>query len=161
MRLHCLRIATGSVLTLCCLVQLGASTPAAGAQAARGRLDACSLVTKAEVEAVAGRSVPEPTKAQAGSQASCSYLDPQARMMIAVVEVFAGNDAAQGREIFKQRSQSAAQVQAVSGLGDDARWNAISKTLTVLKEKYVLSLVTPQGLDAARKLAANALTRLP
>lgn len=82
-------------------------------------------------------------------------------MMIAVWEVVAATDAAQAREVFNARSQSVARVQPVSGLGDDARWNATSMNLHVLKEKYVISVATPRGLDAAKKLAAIALQRLP
>ncbi len=161
MRLNFLRIINRFVLPLCCLVQLAAFSGAASAQEARSRIDACSLVTKAEVEAAVGRPVPEPKKQQAGNVAACSYMDPQTGMVIVVFEVFAGNDAAQARDVFKQRSQSAAPVQSVSGLGDDARWNMVSKALNVLKGKYVVSVATPRGLDAAKKLAASALRRLP
>lgn len=161
MRLRCFRSISTSVLPLCCLVQLAASSGAASAQAARSRIDACALVTKAEVEAAVGRPVPEPKKQQVGNMASCSYMDPQTQRVIAVLEVFAGDDIAQARDVFKQRSRSAAPVQSVSGLGDDARWNAVSMLLNVLKGQYVVSVAIPRGLDAAKKLAASALQRLP
>ena len=146
------------------LLQMGLVTQlAALSRATRpqpGQIDACSLLKKAEVEAAVGHPVPEPRKQQAGNVSSCTYEDSQTHRLIATLEVVASTDPTQAREIFKARSQSLAKTEPVGGLGDDARWNPISMNLHVLRGKYVVSVVT-QRLDAAKKLVANTLQRLP
>ena len=147
-------------------------------QVAGGAIDPCSLLTKAEVEAAVGRSVLGPQKEQAGHLAICSYGDPAVPLVngrplsqIVTISVLVGSDAeyhagaaAQAKSAFEIGRKNAASVQPVSGLGDDAYWDRVWRSLSVLRGEYEFEVkITADagGLDVARNLAAKIQERLP
>lgn len=156
-----------------------AARPAgASGQPAGGLLDPCSLLTKAEVEAGVGRPVLAPQKEEAANLVICSYGDPTAPVLqgrplsqILSISVFVGSDAqyhagavAQARDAFELGRKNAASVQPVHGLGDDAYWDQVFRTLNVLKGKYEVEVTVASdvgGIEVARALAAKVLPKLP
>lgn len=155
----------------------GAKVTKASQQGADGLIDACSLLTQAEVEAAVGRPVLAPRKEEAANLSTCSYGDPTLPLVagrplpVLTIGVFVGSDAqyyagaaAQARDSFETGRKNAASVQPVSGLGDDAYWDKIFHSLHVLKGKYEVEVEIKSdagGLDAARGLAVKVLSRLP
>jgi len=150
----------------------------ASGQPAGGLLDACSLLTKAEVEAGVGRPVLAPQKEEAANLVICNYGDPTAPTLqgrplsqVLSISVFVGSDAqyyagaaAQARDSFEQGRKNAASVQPVPGLGDDAYWDQVFRTLNVLKGKYEVEVTVGSdvgGMEVARAFAAKVLPRLP
>jgi hypothetical protein len=157
--------------------------PAAGAPAetsstpvAASQVDACALLGQADVEATLGRPVLPPTSELVANLGCCSYGDPEAPVVSAAsLCVFTGSDAgyfagavAQAAEVFQTSKNNAAAAQTVSGLGDDAYWDEIFNSLTLLSGPHQISLeISFDGDDdeanlaAAKALMAKALERLP
>jgi hypothetical protein len=131
-----------------------------------GALDACSLLTKEEVEAALGTSVTEPEREETPQLVFCSFNDPQTPIRtLVLVSIFMGKDADQAREIYRLSKSNAADAQTVGGIGDEAFWDGILTDLQVLKGKYAIEIdVSPDGYDAlavAKELAGKVLSRLP
>ena len=144
------------------------TSPASTAQAPAGaEIDACALVTKAEVETAVGATVLDPKPERLANLASCSFNDSAAPVITAVsVNVFVAASESDAREIFDLAKRNAADVQEVDGLGDDAYWDDILGTLQVLQGTYEMSVdvASSEGADqkrAAEDIAAKALSRLP
>jgi hypothetical protein len=140
-----------------------ASTPAS----APNQLDACSLLTKAEVEAAVGRPVQDPVGDTTANLFGCRYHDPQdpARLdNVVSVAVMVNNNAAEAREVQEMTTSNAAEVNPVAGLGDVANWDGINRSLNIAQGIYQITLRLSSdagGLDSARKLAEELLPRLP
>jgi hypothetical protein len=133
--------------------QSAASAP--GARATTGAsIDACSLVTKAEVEAVLKQPVQEPAKSQDGNITNCKFGTFW-------VSLTTGSDVATAKQDheFNKTVTSAAQ-QAVPGLGDDAFWNERVQGLWVLAGANQFSIQRAPNVQAATELARKALERL-
>jgi hypothetical protein len=140
-------------------------------------LDACSLLTKAEVEALVGKTVVEPRKEVAGNLGICSFGDPASPMVgdrrlsnLLSIDVFTGMEAgyyagavAQAKDAYEQTRKNADEAEAVSGLGESAYWNKPFSTLHALKGRYWLSVDVEReaGLEVAKKAMAKAVERLP
>jgi len=141
-------------------------TPAATPQPSAGAIDACSLLTKAEVETAIGASVTEPEAEEAANLVTCSYNDPETPIFSLVsVSVLIGEDGGDARQIYEMTKDNAADVETVAGVGDEAFWDSVLNGLEVLEGKYDVRIdVSPDGWDAravAEELAAKALSRLP
>jgi hypothetical protein len=136
-------------------------------QAAPEQLDACSLLTKAEVEAAVGRAVKNPVGDTTANVFGCNYGDPRDPAgldKVVAVGVLAGNDAAAARQVLETARSNAAHAEPVAGLGDMAFWDDAPRFLQVAKGRYELSLYLSHdagGRDTARKLAGLLLARLP
>ena len=140
-------------------------------------LDACSLLTKADVEALVGKPVREPRKEVVGNLVTCSFGDPASPMVgdrplskLLSIDAFTGMEGAyyagavaQAKDAYEQTRKNADSAEAVSGLGDSAYWNKPFSTLHALKGRYWLSVEVEReaGLDVARKAMAKAVARLP
>lgn len=155
---------------------VGAPADAISTPAAASQVEACTLLTQAEVEAAVGRPVLQPKAEQAANLACCSYGDPETPIVsAATLCVFVGSDAdyfagaaAQTRETFEQFKSNAASAEPVSELGEDAYWDDVFGTLHVLDGHYEVNLELMldneeegAALAAAKALAAQALQRLP
>jgi hypothetical protein len=152
--------------TLACgaLLTLGMAAPASA------QTKACTLLTKAEVEAAIGRKVTAPLEEQLPQLSGCRFGDPDAPLMNGrplfahfTVNVLTFDSPAAADQVFEMGKRNAAAAQAVTGLGDEAFWDDILHTLWVRKGKYELELDVPKdsgGVTAAKALAAKALARL-
>src|SRR4029077_4289608 len=111
------------------------------------------------------RPVRPPAKSVIANLATCTFDDPKdptSKVLSRSVLIAAnGADAKNPLAIAKS---NAADVHPVAGLGEDAYWDKYLRTLRIVKGRYELDLVMDSeagGLDAARALAAKALSRLP
>ena len=186
-----LKIRTVGLLGLCALVLLGGcgspgdtesatSTPTKAASQAAPKtpfvpVDACTLLTKAEVEALAGATVLEPQKEELANLVTCSFGDPESPRLagralstILTLAVFTGEEGAyyagpeaQAKDTFATARRNAASAQTVSGLGEEAFWDDTLHTLHTYKGKYYLSADSDKGLDFAKSAAEKALAKLP
>lgn len=144
------------------------TTAAGGADSSSGaQMDACKLLTKAEVESAAGKPLGEPVSrvteyAEPSYASSCSYSGPGFEAFVNAT-VFVGRDAAQAKELY-QTHKSAPGITAASaaGVGEDAFWVDTSSTLTILKGRYEVRVsVVNGGLEAVKGLASKVLEKLP
>lgn len=141
-------------------------------------LDACTLLSKADVETITGKTVLDPAKQEMANLSTCSYGDPESPKLpnghvlsnVLTVSVFTGEEGAyyagpvaQAKDIFETARKNAASPQKVAGLGEDAYWDSTLHTLHVYLSKYQLEFdVDPEkGLDLARAVAEKAITKLP
>ncbi len=151
-------------------------TPAAS-QAPFAPADACALLTKADVESLTGKKALDGRKEQADQLVTCAFDDPtspqvagRALSQVMTVSVMTGREGAyykgavaQVHDAFQQFRESAGGVQSVTGIGEDAYWNDTLRTLTVVKDKYLLTIDVDAGdenLAAAKSAATKALDRL-
>ncbi len=135
-------------------------------QSAADSIDACSLLTKEEVEKAIGHSVLEPKEEQFANNFSCSYGDAEVPGSPPAVSlsVIISKNSADAKEIHEIAKSNAASVETVSGLGDEAYWDKIVRYLWIVKDKYHISvyiIADVGGLDTAQKLAMKVLGRLP
>jgi hypothetical protein len=141
-------------------------------------VDACALLTKGDVESLTGKTVMDPYKQEVANLVTCSWGDPEVPQLspgravsqILTLDVFTGEEGAyfagpvaQAREAFDLGRRNAASPQNVTGLGEDAYWDALFRTLHVYKDRYEVSVTVESGtgLDAARTVAERALAKLP
>jgi hypothetical protein len=138
-------------------------------------LDACSLLTKPEVEALVGRPTMEPAKEQMANLVTCAFGDPEAPRIggrpaaqVLTLAVFTGEEGAyyagpvaQARDSYETARKSAASSEAVAGLGESAYWDSTFKTLSAHKGKYWITAEVGAGLETAKKVMGKAIERLP
>jgi len=139
-----------------------ATEEAEGEEASSG-IDACSLVTKEEAEAVLGGSVGEPTREDTPPVAACTY--ETADFDSVSVSVLTYDDSDQAEDGF-QMAIDINDYPEVPGLGDRAYDARPGFGLTVLMGRYELEVdVSLEGGDTdfetAKDLAAQAVERLP
>lgn len=143
-----------------------------------GTIDACSLLTKEEVEAATGRKVLAPMKANMANLATCYYGNPESPvinnrpldsivkvgLMVGIEGQYYAGPVAQARDTYEMARKNAASAQTVDKLGDGAYWDETFKTLNVLQGKYLLDISVSSeagGLDVATGIATTILRRLP
>ncbi|HEY0242656.1 MAG TPA: hypothetical protein VGC52_08325 [Gemmatimonadaceae bacterium] len=102
-----------------------ADTGAAGERVAAVEVrDACSYVTKAEMETILGGSLNEPTSAPAGSGSACTYVGPTGTYAMLTVDPQGGEAALAGTRMAGEMMDSSAgdikSTNSVAGLGDEA-----------------------------------------
>jgi hypothetical protein len=134
-------------------------------QAGVGSFDACSLLTGADVQAATKRPVRPPAKSVIANLATCTFDDPKdPTSKVLNLNVLISTNGADAKKALAIAKSNAADVQPVASLGEDAYWDKYLRTLRIVKGRYELDLVMDSeagGLDAARALAAKALSRLP
>lgn len=180
-----LALAPGGLLPLACGDGGGGKAKAAGSSAAPTTrpeprapfvpLDACSLLTKAEVELLAGRRAMEPTKEQMANLVTCAFGDAEspkiggrAAAQVLTLAVFTGEEGAyyagpvaQARDAYETARKNAASSKTVAGLGESAYWDSAFKTLSAHKGKYWVTVEVEAGLETAKKVMGKAIERLP
>jgi hypothetical protein len=138
-------------------------------------LDACSLVTKPEVEALVGQPAMEPRKEQVANLVTCAFGDPESPKVgerpltqVVTLTAFTGEEGAyhagavaQARDSYEMARKNAASSEDVAGLGESAYWDETFKTLSVRKGKYWITVKAEGGLEAAKKVMGKAVERLP
>lgn len=144
-----------------------------------GKIDPCVL-TKEEVEAAVGRPVLAPREQEDAATASCDYRDPVAtasgdsRLVFRTVgvRVLVGGGAdygptavAKAKETYETNKKNAADAQPVAGIGEDAYWDKLVTTISVLRGRYEVKVYIKSdelgGVNVAKALAAKVLERLP
>ena len=186
------RVAVSSALALCGLLPFACGDGGGGKEKAAGTaaavpaaqpeaqapfvpLDACSLLTKTEVEALVGRPVMEPFKEQMANLVSCAFGDPESPKVggrplskALTLAVFTGEEgayyagpAAQARDGYETTRKNAVSREDVTGLGESAYWDKTFKTLSALEGRYWITADVEAGLEPAKKVMAKALERLP
>jgi len=136
-------------------------------QASSGDLDACALVSKADVEAAIGKTVLDPKAQQFPGLASCDFNDPTSPVFrLAGVNVVTEASSSDAQSLFDFGKSNANDPQKVDGVGEDAYWDATLNTLDTVQGKYEITIdVAPdEGVDtltAAKAIAAKVLANLP
>jgi hypothetical protein len=151
---------------------------AAASQTPYVPVDACALLTRADVEALAGKKVLEGRKEELGELVTCAFGDPEAPQVagrplsqVLTLSVMTGREGsyyagpvAQAKDSFAMAKKNAAKAEAVTGLGDDAYWDSVLRKLAVVKGKHFVDVdVESDGdpLKLAKAAATKALERLP
>ena len=102
----------------------GDAAPAATtqSQASSDEIDACTLISKADVEAAIGTAVLDPKPEQFPNLASCQFGDPGAPVFHLVsVTVVTESSAGDAKSLFDLGKSNANDPQTVDGVGEDAR----------------------------------------
>lgn len=156
----------------------GTAAPAAAPARSRGaappQVKACSLFTKAEIEAATRRPVREPAEETLANLSTCSFGDPNAPLVAGrsltrtvMLSVVSGDDSyfegpvAQTAALYEMAAKNAGEIREVSGLGDKAHW--AGSTLRVLRGPHMLEVDVDAGdssHDIAEQLAHTAIERL-
>ena len=145
------------------------ASPPAGSEVVQ--VEACSLVSRAEVETITGRSALDPAGERAAELSTCDFGDPEAPKLggrplahVARLAVFSGGTSyyagpvAQAASVYETAEKGAGGVVQVSGMGEKAHWS--DGTLRVLRGPYMIE-VEVEERGTAEKLAAAMLKRLP
>jgi hypothetical protein len=151
----------------------------AGAAAAGKALRACELLTKADVEAILGAAVDEPTQRFKENakhdfwMSTCNYFAPaisrSAGILIQKAQP-ADPDKAFEAHIasLRQALGSDFSLEPVEGVGARAGWDGSTRQLTVFEGGRMVivtvggpKLDAPAALQTAKKIAATVLSRLP
>jgi hypothetical protein len=152
--------------------EASAAASAVTAQSQPIQLDACSLVSRADVEAATSRSVREPERDNAANLYTCKYGDAERPLLdgksldpVVLVSVFVGDTPAAAKWVQDfARSNAVSVVQPVTGVGSDAFWNDVDRGLQTIKGRYKVDVdiaADAGGLAAAKVLAMKALAKLP
>jgi hypothetical protein len=142
-----------------------------GKAAEKSRIDACAVLTQAELQGLIGRSAMKGQKSDVAELSSCTFGNPQAPVLngqptdvLAKVVVFNGERPGQAREAYDIGRTNAAEVQPVSGLGDQAYWDGILRTLCLVKGNIGVDVRVGSdlgGLKTARAIAEKVVAKLP
>jgi hypothetical protein len=155
-----------------------ASAQKPAAVAAVPPVDACTLLSKADVEGAAGKSVLAGRKEDAGPLVMCSFDDPTAPQVggrgisqVLTLAVMTGQEgayvkgpSAQAKDSLEIARKNSASDETVSGLGDVAYWDKILRTLNVASGRYYVTVGVESrddSLTVAKAAAAKALAKLP
>ena len=153
------RMITGCISVL----PLGLLCTSPAAHAMQG-LDACTLITKAEVDAATKHVVAPGAKETVANLSTCGFADPKLPVLKPVsLSVLATPTAADAKKAYEIAKSNAASVEAVAGVGEQAYWDKYLHTLRTTKGKYQVDLTVDGdfgGLVAAKLLLVKALTRL-
>lgn len=132
------------------------------------KIDACSLLTTAEVEAVLGGTVGTQTQGMHGDT-GCTYEAASTRIVAPTAVVMVWPSGYTMKELLAGLKENAgvSAFEAVPGIGDEAHWGA--ETLFVRKGTHVFSVAAGAlnqeslngPLEAAKNLAQKAVQRIP
>jgi hypothetical protein len=144
------------------------ATAVAGSPAAI--VDTCGLFTQAEVEAMLRRRVLAGQKDQAATLATCSYGNPATPVLngkptdvLLLLSVLTDELPNQSKGIFDIARSNAAEVQMVSGLGEQACWDNVGRVLRVVERNHLVEVKLGSdlgGLETARAIMEKMLAKL-
>lgn len=149
-----------------------AASPAVAKQSQPIQLDACALLSRADVEAATAQSVREPERDSAANLYTCTYGDATKPLLngksldaVVSVGVFVGDTPAAAKWVQDfARSNAVVAVQPVTGVGSDAFWIDSDRGLQTIKGRYKVDVdiaADAGGLAAAKALAIKVLAKLP
>jgi hypothetical protein len=159
------------------------ATPAPAAQkpapaASAPPVDACALLTKADVEGVTGKSVVAGRKEDAGPLTTCAFDDPTAPQVggrgisqVLTLAVMTGEAGAyykgpnsQAKDSLEIARKNSASDETVTGLGEVAYWDKILRNLNAASGRYFVTVGVESrddGLTVAKAAATKAMAKLP
>jgi hypothetical protein len=137
------------------------------------QVNACSLLSKAEIDSLTGRASLEPREERIAELSTCSFGDPQApkigdRPVTNVVElgVFSGGSGyyagplQQAQDGYEMIQKNAGDVATVQGVGEKAYWTG--NILRALRGAYFIEVeVDGNSRETAEKIAAQMLAKMP
>ena len=140
-------------------------------------VDACTLLTKHDVEAIVGKPVLDGLKEEVGPLVSCSFGDPSApqvagrpisqRLTLSVMTgqegAYYAGPAAQAKDSLEMARKNAGSPETVAGVGDGAYWDKTFSKLSFVKGKYLVDVdvESDDGLAKAKAAATTVLEKLP
>jgi len=153
--------------------QTGSAPSNSSARKASGKIDACTLLTKTDAEALLGGAVKEPTTTHNENGGTvvtqCHYSNEAGDKQVGLLARQAPS-AAEARQVFESarsaaKSLSGVDPKTISGLGDDAYWTGGNLAqLNVLKNDLWLVISARQGKAdrwaATKDVANKVLSRL-
>ena len=161
----------------CTVMAAAALAGAPNSSAAAGVPDACSLLSKAEVEAAVHRTVLAPARESVFNFSICRYGDPQippeklepspivsVNVLVGGMEERFPGFPKEAKDTFEMMKKSATGPRPIAALGEDAYWESSRRELVILRGKYLIAIkLQPDSGDqpAAKILATKALERLP
>jgi hypothetical protein len=140
-----------------------------------GKLDACSLLTKEDVESFLSEPVGAPatthTEAMGNTVTQCRYSASSGNKRVGLL-LRQASTADEAAKIFKQardasKELSGAEPQVIDGLGESAYWTGGNlKQLNVLKGAAWLIITANSGsgtdpLEASKNVSRKILARMP
>lgn len=135
---------------------------AQSSQTGAGAVDPCALVTGDEASQVLGAPAGEaerPPEANNPFLATCRYVAPRGQSVVVLVVMVHSRE--MGKRGFQTAKEQPFDIQAVTGVGDDAFWIGVPlDTLYILKDDAFFTIGGDIQLDQARMLADKALERL-
>ena len=155
----------------------GGTPPQPGASQKESLIDACSLLTKEEVEQSTGRRVLNPMQANVANLATCYFgnLDSPiihdrpidtvvtVSLMVGIEGQYYAGAVAQVRDTYEMARKNASSAQVVENLGEAAYWDDGFKSINVLQGKYMLGVEVSSdagGIDVAKDIATKILPKL-
>jgi len=142
---------------------------------AKGKFDACALLTKEDVELFLAEPVGTPatthTEAMGNTVTQCRYSAPSGNKRVGLLLRQAAT-ADEAAKVFKQardtaKELSGAEPQVIDGLGESAYWTGGNlKQLNVLKNDAWLIITASAGkgtdpLEASKNVSRKILARMP
>ena len=159
-----------SILLLSGPVSLGSQGRSVSIESTTEGMEACNLLTRADVEAAVGTSVaqPVPDTGRLGEVpfSHCTYnLRSDAELVAVLLTVYTYKSEAEVRAFSEQaRKEVGAETIPVMGIGDVAYWWKDKATLFVSEDEHILSVFLGPGVDESLKAALNiaqmVLTRI-
>jgi hypothetical protein len=137
------------------------------------QVNACSLLSKAEIDTITGRASLEPYEERSAELSTCSYGDPEApkigdRPLTNVVQlgVFSGGNSyyagplKQAQDGYDMIQKNAGDVTAVQGIGERAYWTG--RMLRAVRGAYFIEVeVDGNSRETAERIAAQMLAKMP
>jgi hypothetical protein len=137
------------------------------------QVNACSLLSKDEIEAVTRRAALEPREERTAELSICSFGDPESPKIgdrpsidIATLSVFSGGAGyyagplKQAQDGFDMIERNAGDVTPVEGIGERAYWTG--DTLRALRGAYFIEVeVDGDSRELAEKIATQMLAKIP
>ncbi len=140
-------------------------------------VDACTLLTKLDVEAIVGKPALDGLKEEVGPLVTCSFGDPSApqvggrpisqRLTLSVMTgqegAYYAGPVAQAKDSLEMARKNAGSPETVAGVGDEAYWDTTFSKLSFVKGKYLVDVDVESdgGLAKAKAAATKVLEKLP
>jgi hypothetical protein len=131
-------------------------------------VEACQLLTRAEIQSALGQPVPEGLKDDGTTGemkfSHCTYFKEkgsQLTTMLLTVWTYKSEDVV--KQSFEASIKEAGDMEKVTGVGDGAFWWKDKTTFFVIKDNHMVSMFLGEdvaSLEAAKKLAGIAVKRL-
>ena len=150
-----------SILLLSGTVSLGSQGRSVSIESTTDGMEACSLLTRAEVEAAVGTSVaqPAPDTGRLGEVpfSHCTYnLKNDPELVAVLLTVYTYKSEPEVRAFVENaRKEVGAETIPVMGIGDVAYWWKDKATLFVSEDEHIVSVFLGPGVDESLKAAQN------
>ena len=150
-----------SVVLLSGTISLGSQGGSANIGSSDDRIEACSLLTQADVEAAIGASVAEPAadtdKLGEVPFSHCTFtIKNDAELVAVLLTVSTYRSEAEVKAFFeKAMKEVAEETTQVRGVGEGAYWWMDKTTLFVREDEHMISVFLGPGVDGSLKAAQD------